>query len=316
MAKRKRPSNAGKKYWKSQLALNNLIQRLPHILSGKERRRGKAERRLYNAWWSTCIQRLFVELHHAYETKSRFGTDDNGDRWDPNHKTTLAYKRRDQSRKNLSPNQKRKLDNPDTPGLLSPSQYRQWRKTFMKVYTKELKKSKGRGRKSPSTLLSPGKYKKFSKTAGKNEPSGLTDKEIKAKAASVAWAEAKSKGAETLLDVLGTQPSSIMKVTGTLMDSLRPGKVTKDFKYIKSNRYQVVRLSGGEVFIGTKVPYARFASRTIPPGKGRYARKAFSVKREFLPEDLGVFYDRALEAANAACMEELKRLVEENEHLK
>lgn len=280
-----------KKYFTEAQVFRVFIRKIPGIIAGTSKRHTAAERRIYNSFWSAYLLQLFIEIHHAYEVKSALGMDDNGDFWNDLDPTTKAYKRRGvkDMRGRLTGNQRRKLNNKNTIGLLSPSQYRRWRKTFAKVYKRELRR------------LTPKKGE---------QPVEVSTKDVKAKAASIAWADAKNRGAETLLSVLGSQQYPVMRVTDTLINSVRPGRINNK-KYVKGDKNQVARLEKGTAYIGTKVPYAKYATRTIHP-----RRTPFSFKREFLPDDLGVFYDRALDKARDAVMKEIQDIVKENKHLK
>lgn len=279
-----------RRHWASKVKYDQFIFDLPDVIAGRKRRHTTAQRRVYNAFWSAVTLRLFVELHHAFEQKAALSPDDNGDTWAQQTQEYRAYKRERAGR--LTGNQRRKLvDN--TPGLLTPTQHRRWKKTFRKVYEREIRKSRKTG--------------------------GGTDIEAKAKAASIAWAEAKNKGAETLLQTLGTQFYPILRFTDTLFRSFRPGKIS-NLKYNKGDRYQVARLKNGYVEIGTRVKYADFVGRTITRNvdKKAIARNApqYTIKREIIPDDLGVFYDRAITAGRDAIAEEISKLAKENRLLK
>jgi phosphoglycolate phosphatase-like HAD superfamily hydrolase len=284
MAKLKR------RHWKDQLSVDRFFWRLPQVLSGKLRVGTTAERRCYNAYWSAITLSLFTELHHAFEIKSAGGRDDNGDYWVDLAPEYKAYKREKVGKLHgktlLTQNQRRKYL-ADTPGLLSITQYKKWRKTFAKVYQREVRKSR--------------------------KSNGLTDLEAKAKAASIAWAEAKKTGAETLIGTLGKKPFPILRITDTLFKSLKPGRVSA-LRYNKGDRNQVSRLKQGVLEIGTRVPYADYASRKITRTIGK-SDISYSFEREFLPKDLGVFFDRAVTKGRDALAEEIAKLANENNKL-
>jgi hypothetical protein len=306
MAKRKERKT---KYFRTRSQFIKFLKDIPNILTGKLPHKNTHSNRIYNAFWGAVQREFFVQLYEAYDRKSNFLPDDNGDLWHTLSSHTRAYKRRNDRTKLLTPQQKRKLKNPNTLGMLSPSQFKLWQKTFAKVFTKEKKKQLGQGKAYPATKLSPSKYKKFRKTAPINEPSGSTDEEIKAKAAAIAWATVKGRGGETLIGTLGKRPMPIMKNTGLLHASLRPGKIS-NLRYIKGHKNQVSRVAKGVCYIGTSVSYANFASRTIKRKEG------FTIKREFLPEQLGVFHDRAMAKGSEAVQSEIAKLIEENNKLK
>jgi hypothetical protein len=311
MAKRR-----SRKYWRTRRQIEAFIRNIPPLISGRVQPKGTAERRVYNAFWSAVTKRFFEELYKAYEQKSQSYADDNGETWMPLAPETKAYKRRGDRNKLLTGSQKRKLHNPDTPGLLTPSQYKRWAKTFAKVYAREVKKNAGQASPSTGKYLTKGKYKKFLKENRGNKvvpEKGMTDEAAKSKAAAVAWADIKARGAETLIGALGNQPMDIMIRTGTLIKSLKPGTINGSLKYVKGDKYQVVRNGPGYVFIGTSVPYAHFASRTIQPSKSR----PFAFKREYIPSqgEMGVFLDRAMDSGRDAFAKELRELITKNKSL-
>lgn len=276
-----------RKHFASKVKYEQFIFDLPDIIAGRKRRHTTAQRRIYNAFWSTIIQTLFVELHHAYEQKAQLIPDDNGDTWAQQTQEYRAYHR--EKAGHLTGNQRKKYKE-NTPGLLTPTQHRRWQKTFRKVYEREIRKRKRSG------------------TTG-------SDIQAKAKAASIAWAEAKSKGAETLLSTLGTQFYPILRFTDTLYKSFRPGKIS-NLKYNKGNANQVVRLKNGYAEIGSKVKYADYVGRKITRNatKADRARDTaqYTVRREILPDNLGVFWDRAATKARDAMAAEISKLAREN----
>jgi hypothetical protein len=280
-----------RKHWATEVKFRQFFWDLPDIIAGRKRRHTTAQRRAYNAFWSTVIQTLFVELHHAYEQKSQLYPDDNGQMWAQQTQEYRAYKR--EKAGYLTGNQRRKyVDN--TPGLLTPHQYSRWKKTFRKVYEREIRKR--------------------AKVGGSG-----SDIQAKAKAASIAWAEAKSKGAETLLSEVGTQFFPILRFTDTLYKSFRPGRIN-NLKYNKGDKNQVARLKNGYAEIGTSVPYAEHVSRKIKRGiskkdKSKGYKTTYTVKREILPDDLGIFYDRACSKGRDALAAEIQKLAKENKLL-
>ena len=261
----------------AQQKFTNLIRNLPLILTGKRPRYNKTERTLYNIFWSTITLSLFESIYEAYETKSEGGTDDLGKKWADLSPTTKAYKR--DKRGFLSSNQRRKYK-ADTPGLLSPTQHATWKQKYSEVLRAELRRMKREG----DTDLSEAKHK----------------------AAASAWVDAKNRGAETLIDTLGDADMLIMRVTDTLYNSLKPGKIVAG-KYRKGDENQVIKVTPGELEIGTKVPYAKFASKWVGTASPRKGFKA-EVRREFLPQKLGIWQDKAVEAGRDAIAKELEKI--------
>ena len=90
-------------------------------------------------------------------------------------------------------------------------------------------------------------FKKFSAT--------MPEGEAKAKAASLAWAILKSRGAKTKIDEYGNAKVPILVRTGRLRDSLKPGNYTGE-NYTPFNDDQFFDFKKGKMTLGSKVPYA------------------------------------------------------------
>ncbi|MGH8743510.1 MAG: hypothetical protein ACREUY_04450, partial [Burkholderiales bacterium] len=120
--------------------------------------------------------------------------------------------------------------------------------------------------------------------------------EARARAAQVAWTTLKNEGAKTLLSVYGHRTVEILRDTGILLNSLSPGRLSKD-TYSKPSgdggEQQIFETIANGVIVGTNVPYAAShnygdQSRGIP-------------KRQFLPkEPPRVWVERWLDVANKA----------------
>lgn len=241
------------------------LKDIPKFINGELPLNTAAKKRIHNAFWSAIVLSLFEDIYEAYESKSQLGTDTTGEAWADLSPYTKAYKR---SRKGfLSTNQRAKLRQ-DTPGLLTPRQYAQWKKVFAKC------------------------FQKFTNGGKLTDPFAIED--AKRKAAAVAWIDAKRRGAETLLSVLGEKDMLVMRVTDRLYSSLRPGKIS-NLKYRKGHQDQVVKYEKGGIELGTKVPYAKMAEG--PLGKSH---------RKIWPTDIKVWYDRAVEKARDAVAEQIK----------
>lgn len=262
----------------AQDRFNHLVQKIPLIISGEKRATTTAERRIYNSFWAAVTLSLFEDVHQGYLDKADGGADELGNAWPDLAVSTKAYKR--PRRGLLTANQRRRA-NQDTIGLLSPTQYRKWKETFAKVLHKEFLHNQIN--------------------------SDREETEAKSKAARIAWDQAKKSGAETYKSVLGDMDMQIMRVTDTLLNSFRPGKISNR-KYVKGNKFQVVKLHKGDLEIGTKVSYAKMAS-TRKTGK-------YQVKREILPKNLGVWYQRAVAKGRDAIAVELKKLSQEKKLFK
>ena len=239
----------------------NFLHKIPYILDGSKKARTKPERILRNTFFAAVVVSLFEQIHQAYQDKSEGSTDSVGKTWRDLDPKTKAYWKPEARKKYMSRNQKSKLKNRETRGLLTKSQDKAWRKKFAEVMWKA-------------------------------ESAGADDMDSKVKAAKIAWAVAKNMGAETLIDTLGEQRIPIMVESGTLLKSLAPGKVhgraasKRGFKgkYKKAHKNQVAIYEKGTIEVGTNVEYANAAA----------------VLREFLPEDIDLWYDIAVEDASDA----------------
>lgn len=254
------------------------VNRIPQVISGEKKATTTAERRIYNSFWSAVTLSIFEDVYQGYLDKAEGGPDELGHAWPDLAVSTKAYKR---PRRGLLSSSQRRRANQSTIGLLSPSQYAKWKETFAKVYNREYRNN--------------------------NINSAREDTDAKAKAAKIAWAQAKTAGAETYKAVLGEKDMQIMRVTDTLLKSFHPGKISNR-KYIKGNKHQVVKLDKGDLEIGTNVAYAKMAS----------SRKTgqYKISREILPKNLGVWYERAIGKGRDAIAVELKKLSQEKKLFK
>lgn len=85
----------------------------------------------------------------------------------------------------------------------------------------------------------------------------LTDRQVKAKAAPIAWAATRDAGAESLIDHYPGQPDTILVDNGDLRRSIQPG-VLSSFVYENADESQVFRREGTDAVVGTKDPKAAF----------------------------------------------------------
>lgn len=280
---------------KTKTSVINFLNKVPKIIAGDEPPISKRERRIYNVFWATVAHSLFEQIYQGYIRKSQGRADSRGEVWEDLAVTTKAYKKQKARKSHLSPNQKRKLRNTNTIGLLTPNQHKEWKKIFGTTYHKAKKVR--------------------DKNIQLRKRDLRTDEDLKAMAAAKAWEIIKDKGGETLIGTLGNADIDIMVETGTLLKSLRPGKFSKvKYKYIKGDRNQVHRIQDGVLEIGTKVPHAVYASKIIRPPAGREymrgGRKAAPFSRKFLPEDLGIWFDIAVEKGKEALGQEIKNVLE------
>ena len=127
----------------------------------------------------SCVQQAFV-------VKSRGGAGDDGIKWAPLARATVAQRRTSAAdRRSLGITGKR------VRGLLTPAEDRRWRAIFGSRLA-QLRQVMGEG-------------------------------EAKARAAQIAWGVLKSEGAKTKLEVLGGRTVDILRDTSKLFRSLTPG---------------------------------------------------------------------------------------------
>ncbi len=248
--------------------LKAFIRSIPKIINGTFPANSIVRKKIYNSFWSAVVLSIFEDIHAAYEEKSNLNVDELGNKWADLSPYTKAYHR--SRRGHLTKQQRRKLSDPNTIGMLSPAQYKDWKKTFAKS------------------------FQRFTNGGKLEDPAGI--EEAKRRAAAVAWITAKAKGAETLLGVMSEKDMLVMRVTDTIFKSLRPGKIVNN-KYRKGDRNQVIRMEDGEAEIGTKVSYAKMAEGPLGPRH-----------RKLWPDRLGIWYSRAIEKGRDALAEVLKEV--------
>lgn len=193
-----------------------LISSLPRELLG----RGTNKHRLYDLFWTTIARTLFSYAAESYDIRSHGGTDALGNSWKPLSPRTVASRPISATeRAEFGIGGKRSKVRPS----LTPRQDKTWRGIFYSTYTR------------------------LSKTVG--------DLEAKKAAAQTAWAILKSRGAVTLLDALSSRNVLILQVTKRLFKSFQPSGRGGAYKYIPRPD-QEHKLSGGDLTLGTLVPYA------------------------------------------------------------
>ncbi len=175
-----------------------------------------------------------TEVHQDFIVKARGGAGADGTVWPRLSPKTLAYSRRfgpgEQAglKKAAGLGRAHRLAPGGKSGLLTAAQLKQWRQ----IYASRLAK--------------------FAAT--------MPLSEAKAKAAAIAWAVMKQRGAKTKLEVYGNREHEVLRDTGILANSLSVG-------YLSGDSYQRPLLDGGEqqifqlldngVIVGTNVRYAR-----------------------------------------------------------
>jgi len=207
-----------------------LYRDLPAILNGKKPSRFG----LHRLFWGAIAYSMFQSIYDAYLVKAYGLPDELGNEWDDLTKKYKAYHRPlDQGALTRIPdNLRRRLKTnkaTGTLGLLTPSQYKAWRKIFGTIYH--------------------------------SAKSRMPDGEAKALAGQIAWTRTKAAGGKTKLEVLGNRDLLILRVSDTLSGSLAPGEFDPETGYKKSSKYQIFTIRRGSLEIGTRVHYASMVSR-------------------------------------------------------
>lgn len=211
-----------------------------------------------------------TEVHQDFIVKARGGVGADGTVWPRLSPKTLAYSRRfgpgEQAslKKAAGLGRGNRLAPGGKSGLLTAAELKEWRK----VYGSRL------ARFAVTMPLSA----------------------AKAKAAAIAWAVMKARGAKTKLEVYGHREHEVLRDTGILANSLSVGIVSGDNYQrpsVDGGEQQVFTLLENGVIIGTNVLYARAhheGLRGLP-------------KRPIVPEDgrmPQVWIDRILDAGMRA----------------
>lgn len=153
---------------------------------------------------------LLSQILLAFEEKAHGETGSDGIKWPPLKRSTVAERR-------LGPGDKKALQigGRRVRGLLTPAEDKEWRKIF------------------------GSRFARLRLTM----PEGAA----KAKAAAIAWAVMKAKGAKTKLEVLGGRKVDILMDTGELFRSFTPGVEDR----ASGVDGQVVEFGPGSITVGT-----------------------------------------------------------------
>lgn len=223
-------------------------------LTGKTRERPD----LLDVFYSAYAVSFFTSLYDAFFIKSTGGADETGHKWQDVSPRTKAYSRKNVRRFYDIPNA-----NPKRPSLTAEED-RIWRTIFVRQLRKKTRAAKALGttyRKARTAYL----QRTFSQGANKDAAS---------EAAAYAWTVLKNTyGAKTLMDILGDENLPIMKSTGDLINSYRPGSGVP-YAPVKN---QYFRVTNGKISLGTTLPYAIHAfknRRLIPSGNNLWHRRA------------------------------------------
>lgn len=163
------------------------------------------------------------QISNAFLVKSQGGTGVDGIRWQPLSRKTIAGRRVTRGeKKSLSIGGRR------VRGLLTPAEDKQWRT----IYASRLARLR----------------------------MDLGEGEARVRAAQIAWAELKKRGARTKLDVLGGRQVDILRDTSRLFRSLAAGTDATP----SGEADQVFEIRPGAVIVGTNVVYASRQHRDRP----------------------------------------------------
>jgi hypothetical protein len=209
------------------------------------------------------------DIHADFIRKARGGVGEDGNTWPRLSPKTLAYSRRfgpgeqAQLKRDAGLGRENRFAPGGNKGLLTESELKQWRGIFAS------------------------RLARFAASM----PLG----EAKAKAAAIAWAEMKSRGAKTKLEVFGYREHEALRDTGVLSNSLSVGSLV-GLAYIlpgvPGGDQQIFDILSNGVIVGTSVAYAKAHNEGIKV-----------PKRQFIPKDDAVpqiWLDRWLDAGMRA----------------
>ena len=212
-------------YSGSRADLRALLRKLPAILSGAVGDPYGVARGLQLRLGVA----LLSKVQQAFLVKSRGGTGDDGIKWAPLKRETIAQRR--VGKGDLSAiGIKGASAKGRVRGLLTPAQDKKWRGIFAR---------------EKARLMA-----KFGMAPG--AAAGL--------AAKLAWGILKAEGAQTKLQVLGGRTVDIGRDTGRLLMSFSPGVEDRP----SGEAEQVFQAPPGKVIVGTTVPYAEAFHRRRP----------------------------------------------------
>lgn len=206
--------------------LRRILSQVPRTMAGASDPYGIA-----NGILTRVGVALLSKIQQAFIVKSRGGVGEDGIKWAPLKRETIAQRRTTAGeRKALGVVGKR------VRGLLTPAQDKRWRALFAS---------------EKSRLMA-----KFG--MGSEAASGM--------AAKLAWGILKSEGAQTKLAVLGSRQVDICRDTSRYFRSLSPGVADRP----SGADGQVFETAPGKVIVGTNIPYAarQHAQRPLWPPDG------------------------------------------------
>lgn len=226
-------------------------------------------------FWGAIAQSLFLSIHTAFLAKSNHGSDELGLSWvdlTPQYKT---YGRMD-ARVGIP------LPGPKYRPTLTPAQDKAWRGVFARI---AFKLNRSLTSKKQRQSLS---RKELDVLRGKKRRQGMDI------AAASAWIFVKEHmDAHPLIELCPPRKVPLLVKTHRLVDSLEPAPLASDGSYHPLNQDQVFRVRGGELTLGTRVPYAEY----------------LDPKRPLWPRDISIWMDRATEAGRDAIQERLAQVL-------
>lgn len=226
-------------------------------------------------FWGAIAHSLFTSIHRAFLAKSLHGRDELGFSWvdlTPEYKT---YGRMD-ARVGIP------LPGPKYRPTLTPSQDKAWRGVFARIAHKL---NKSLTTKQQRSTLS---RKQLDEIRGKKRIQGH---EI---AAASAWIYVKEHlGAQPLIELVPPRKVPLLQKTHRLVESVEPAPLTGNGGYHPTNPDQIFSVRGGELTLGTRVPYAEY----VDP------------KRPLWPPYIPLWMDRATEAGRDAIQERLAEVL-------
>jgi hypothetical protein len=234
---------------------------------------GTTERRdLLEVFYSAYAVSFFTSAYNAFFIKSAGGSDETGHSWKDISPRTKAYSRKSARKYYDIPNV-----NPLRP-TLTEEQDRIWREIFVTRVRKN-------GGNFPESVVSL--YRKSRRDYLNRTLTTSSAKDVASQAAAYAWAVLKKTyGATTLYQLLGDEPLPILKRSGDLLNSYKPGSGVP-YQPVPNQYFRVV---AGKVSLGTTIPYAKHAfreRRLIPPGNNLWHRRAMRDGLNAVRERLG-----------------------------
>ncbi len=205
-----------------------IVVKLSLALTGRDHAAAGVARSVFIAIGMAALS----DIKADFVRKARGGTGEDGVKWKPLKKETIAYSRRfgkgekSSLKKAAGLGRGHRFAPGGRPGLMSATQLKQWKAIYASVLRRLM----------------------ASADAG----------EAKSRAAKIAWAVMKKRGVKTMLQVFGNRSVETLRDTGVLLNSLSPGQMVGDGyqKPAGVGDDQVFDITARGVIVGTNVPYA------------------------------------------------------------